>query len=126
MVGERRALCPPSSTHGGDKPRRSPEGKRMGMRDMAGGLFRWAAGAVVPMFARPVAPVGLAWFVHVVLVTAIAVGLRYAQLELRVTQVIQKGPPEFRPFWLPALFLLLYALAWSATWLWQLLSPGQP
>jgi hypothetical protein len=98
----------------------------MPIRDMAGGLFRWAAGAVVPMFARPVAPVGLAWFVHVVLIAAIAVGLYFAQPHLGVTQVIQKGPVEFRPFWLTALFLLLYGLAWSAAWLWQLLSPGQP
>jgi ImcF (intracellular multiplication and macrophage-killing)-related protein len=98
----------------------------MAIRDMAGGLFRWMAGAVVPMFARPIAPIGLAWFVHVLLVAAIAVGLYFAQPHLRVTEVIQKGPVEFRPFWLTALFLLLYALAWSAAWLWQLLSPGQP
>jgi hypothetical protein len=98
----------------------------MAFRDWAGGLFRWAAGAVVPMFTRPVAPVGLAWFVHVVLVAAVAVGLYFAQPHLRVTEVIQKGPQEFRPFWLTALFLLVYALAWSAAWLWELLSPGQP
>src|SRR6187401_2437122 len=98
----------------------------MAMRDVAGGLFRWAAGAVVPMFVRPVPPIGLAWFVHVLFVAAVAVGLYFAQPHLRITEVIQKGPPEFRPFWLTALFLLLYALAWSAAWLWQLLSPGQP
>ena len=98
----------------------------MAMRDVAGGIFRWAAGAVVPMFARPVPPVGLAWFVHVVLVAAVAVGLYFAQPHLRITEVIQKGPLAFRPFWLAALFLLLYALAWSAAWLWQLLSPGAP
>jgi len=98
----------------------------MAMRDWAGGIFRWASGAVVPMFARPVAPVALAWFVHVVLVIAVARGLYLVQPHLRITEVIQKGPLEFRPFWLTALFLLLYALAWSAAWLWQLLSPGQP
>jgi hypothetical protein len=98
----------------------------MAMRDLASGAFRWAAGTVVPMFARPVAPVALAWFVHVVLVIAIAVGLYFAQPHLRITEVIQKGPLGFRPFWLPALFLLIYALTWSAAWLWQLLSPGQP
>ena len=99
---------------------------RMAMRDLASGAFRWAAGTVVPMFARPVAPVALAWFVHVVLVIAIAVGLYFAQPHLHITEVIQKGPLGFRPFWLPALFLLIYALTWSAAWLWQLLSPGQP
>src|SRR5262249_3895835 len=34
-------------------------------------------------------------------------------------------PLGFRPFWLPALFLLAYALTWSAAWLWHLLAPGQ-
>src|SRR5262245_31559788 len=98
----------------------------MAMREAAGGLFRWAAGAVVPMFVRPVAPVRLAWFVHVGLVAAAAVGLYFAQPHLRITELVQKGPLEFRPFWLSALFLLAYALTWSAAWLWQLLSPDQP
>jgi len=97
----------------------------MSMREAAGGIFRWAAGAVVPMFARPVPPVGLAWFVHVVLVAAAAVGLYFAQPHLRLTEAVQGGRVWFRPFWLPAIFLLVYGLAWSAVWLWQLLSPGQ-
>jgi hypothetical protein len=98
----------------------------MALSDTASAISRWVAGAVVPMFARPTKPVGLAWFVHVVLVAAIAIGLYFAQPHLRITEYIQKGPLGFRPFWLTALFLLIYALTWSAAWLWQLLSPGQP
>ncbi len=98
----------------------------MAISDLPGSVFRWAAGAVVPMFVRPVSPVGLAWFVHVVLVAAISVGLYYAQPHLGVTENITRGPPWFQPFWLTALFLLAYALCWAAVWLWKLLSPGQP
>jgi hypothetical protein len=94
--------------------------------DWAGAVFRWLAGAVVPMFARPVAPVGLAWFLHVLLIIAAAVGLYFAQPHLAITQNITRGPPGFRPFWLPALFLLAYLLAWALAWLWALLAPGQP
>jgi IcmF-related N-terminal domain len=98
----------------------------MAIREGAGAIFRWVGGAVVPMFVRPVAPVGLAWFLHVVLVAAVAVGLYFAQPHLAVTQNITRGPPWFRAYWLPALFLLAYLLAWSAAWLWALLAPGQP
>jgi hypothetical protein len=95
----------------------------MKMLDWAGGLFRWACGAVVPMFARPVPPVPPAWFAHVVLV---GIGLVAAYL-------LQNGPlrdridptfaPEFfRPWWLTAVALILYLLAWGAAVLWELLA----
>jgi IcmF-related N-terminal domain len=96
------------------------------MLDWAGRVFRWLAGAVVPMFARPTAPVGLAWFLHVVFVIGAAVGLYFAQPLLSITQNITRGPLWFRDFWLPALFLLAYLLTWSAAWLWALLAPGHP
>ncbi|HEV3384899.1 MAG TPA: type VI secretion protein IcmF/TssM N-terminal domain-containing protein [Gemmata sp.] len=95
---------------------------------MSGGISsiaRWFAGAFIPMFARPTAPVGLAWFLHLVLVAAISIGLYYAQPYLPITRNIQHGPLWFRPFWLSALFLLAYALTWSAAWLWGLLAPRQ-
>lgn len=96
------------------------------MLGWAGALFRWVAGAVVPMFVRPVPPVGLAWFLHVVLVAGAAVGLYFAQPHLSITQNITRGPRWFREYWLPALFLLGYLLTWSAVWLWMLLSPARP
>lgn len=97
----------------------------MALSDTASGISRWIGGAVVPMFARPVKPVGLAWFVHVLLIAAVAIGLYYIELNY-FRDKITRGPPWFQPFWFPALFLLIYALTWSAAWLWQLLSPGQP
>ncbi len=98
----------------------------MGVVGAAGDIFRWAAGAVVPMFARPVAPVGLAVFLHVVLVVGFTVGLYFVELHTGLTNAIGRGPGWFRPYWLPALFLLAYALTWSAVWLWRLLAPNQP
>lgn len=96
---------------------------------MSGGIqaiARWVAGAIIPMFTRPTAPAGLAWFFHIVLVAAISIGLYFAQPHLPITRNIQHGPLWFRPFWLTALFLLGYSLTWSAAWLWGLLSPAQP
>jgi hypothetical protein len=98
----------------------------MKILDWAGALFRWLAGAVVPMFARPVPPVGLAWFLHVLLVAGLAVGAYYLELYAGWRDKIGYGPHWFKPFWASALFLLAYALLWSAAWLWQLLAPNQP
>ena len=97
----------------------------MAMSDAISAVARWSAGAIVPMFARPTAPAGLARFLHFVLVAAMAVGLYFAQPYLPITRNIQHGPLWFRPFWLTALFLLAYSLAWSAAWLWGLLAPQQ-
>jgi hypothetical protein len=98
----------------------------MSIADAAGGLFRWVGGAVVPMFLRPTAPAGLAWFVHLLLVAGAAVGLYFLQPHTPIQNLVGRGPNEFRPFWLPTLFLLVYALVWSAVWLWGLLAPNQP
>jgi len=98
----------------------------MAMSDGVSAIARWVGGVCVPMFARPTAPVGLAWLLHVVLIAAISVALYFAQPHLPITRNIQHGPPEFRPFWLTTLFLLAYSLTWSAAWLWGLLAPSQP
>lgn len=98
----------------------------MSLLDKGGDIFRWAMGAVVPMFVRPGSPKGLAWFVHLVLLTALAVGLYFAQPHLGVTVNVGRGPGWFRPYWLPVLFLLAYALLWAVAWLWLALAPNQP
>src|SRR5438270_11692967 len=98
----------------------------MKILDWAGDLFRWCAGAVVPMFARPTSPVGLAWFVHLLLVAGTGVGLYFAQPHLGITDLVGKGPVWFRQFWLVALFLLAYLLVWAVVWLWRTLAPNQP
>jgi len=98
----------------------------MKLLDRLATLFRWVAGAIVPMIVRPVAPVALAWFVHVVLVCGMLVGLFYLEKEAGLREYIGRAPVEFQKFWLPALFLLLYLLAWAVRWWIVLLAPGKP
>ena len=88
-------------------------------------VFRWLAGAIVPMFVRPISPVALAWFLHILLAIGAAVGLYYAQPHLGITVNVGKGPPKLRPFWLPILFVLGYALMWAVARFWALLAPNQ-
>ncbi len=93
--------------------------------NLLGSIFRWVLGAIVPMFVRPLAPVGLAWFVHIVILVASCVGLYYAQQHFGLTEKIGKGPDIIRPYWLVILFGLAYALAWATMWLSGLLAPRQ-
>jgi len=93
--------------------------------NLLGSIFRWVVGAIVPMFARPVSPVGPAWFLHVLILAASCVGLYYAQLYFGLTEKIGKGPDIIRPYWLAILFGLAYALAWATMWLSGLLAPRQ-
>src|SRR5262249_38067261 len=105
-----RELAPESGCPWCQKSRRAqPDlptdgGWRMAVLERIGDLFRWIAGAVVPMFVRPVPPVGLAWFVHVVLVAAIAVGLHllfvYQLIPLLNRVNVTKGPPLLQRYWL--------------------------
>jgi len=96
------------------------------MLDKAGNIFRWFAGAVAPMFVRPTSPIGLAWFLHAILVTGFAVGLYFAQPHLGITSNLGQGPAWFRQFWLVAIFYLVLLLLWAAAWLFKLLAPNQP
>jgi hypothetical protein len=98
----------------------------MKVLDWAGGLFRWVGGAVVPMFARPVAPVPLAWFAHVLLVLLLLVAAYVAQNRFGWTVSVKYGPGWFKPFWLSAVGLLVYLLLWAAGVLRDLLAPVQP
>lgn len=97
----------------------------MSALDKAGGIFRWAAGAVAPMFARPISPVGLAWFAHVVLAAAVLVGGYFLNTQLtNLSEFVRTA--WLKPYWLPALLVLLYALLWAVAWLLHLLAPNQP
>lgn len=97
----------------------------MKLLDWAGAAFRWLAGAVVPMFVRPVAPVALAWFLHVLLVIGATVGFFYLEIELELRDKFGRAPPWFQKYWVPALFLLVYLLSWAVRWWILLLAPGQ-
>lgn len=90
-----------------------------------GGVLRWIAGMLVPMFARPIRPVSLAWLLHIVLLLAVLVGAFFLQRHTDLRDWLGRAPDFFRPFWLPALFLLGYALLWAAAWLWAQLVPEQ-
>jgi hypothetical protein len=94
--------------------------------EKAGGILRWIAGVFVPMFARPIRPLaGLAWLLHGLLVAGVLVGAFFLQLYTPLGEWLGKAPDFFRPVWLPALVLLLYALLWAAAWLWAQLAPEQ-
>jgi len=95
----------------------------MKLLDYSADLLRWMAGVVLPMVWPPTRPRGLAWFAHVVLIIAVAVGLWFLQPRLGLTSQLGHGPVWFQPFWSTTLFLTGYALLWSAAWLWALLTP---
>ena len=78
----------------------------------------------LPMFSRPRISPGLIWFLHLLLIAGITVGLWFLQRHYpRIGESIGYGPNWFRPFWLPSLFLLLYFIAWQIWWVWKLLQP---
>ena len=91
-----------------------------------GAVFRWLAGAVVPMFVRPISPVGLAWFVHVLLVAGLLVGAYLLQVPLGTRVNVTRGPLVVQKYWLVVLVALAYALLWAAARFWALLAPNQP
>jgi len=86
-------------------------------------ILRWIGGLFLPMFSRPRLSPGLIWFLHLLLIAGITVGLWYLQRHFRLGENIGYGPNWFRPIWLPCLFLLVYLLAWQAWWIWKLLQP---
>src|SRR5438067_106351 len=94
--------------------------------EWVGAVCRWLAGAVVPMFVRPVPPVGLAWFVHVLFVAGLLFGAWKLQDPLHIRVNVTRGPHQLQPFWLVILVALGYALLWAAARFWALLAPNQP
>src|SRR6476659_8259542 len=86
-------------------------------------ILRWLGGLFLPMFSRPRLSPGLIWFLHLLLIAGITVGLWFLQRHFRLGENIGYGPNWFRPIWLPALFLLVYLIAWQAWWIWKLLQP---
>jgi hypothetical protein len=86
------------------------------------GGIRWLIGLVLPVFssARQSRAVGagLRWTLHILLVVAILVGLYFLN---RHWKPFLWGRGELQNYWLPILFLLLYAIAWLGLWLWRLL-----
>lgn len=81
---------------------------------MLGRFYRWVT-------SRKVVRV-LLWVLHVVLVAAVAVGLWYVNDRYRLETNLLSPFPRLHPYWLPLLFLLVYAGAWLGYWFFRLLT----
>jgi hypothetical protein len=89
---------------------------------------RWLLALVLPLLAKArdfqgMGP-ALRWTIHILLVTAILIGLYFLN-QLDGIRPFLVGPPLIREFWLPLLFLIVYALGWLGWWLWRLLQPEE-
>jgi hypothetical protein len=64
------------------------------------------------------------WALHILLLVAILVGLYFLN-QAFFRRLVPSRFLLIQDFWLPILFLLIYVLAWSAWWLYKLLSSEQ-
>src|SRR5262245_33222826 len=96
------------------------------------GLITRIVGLVLPFFAQGKQLQGLGttlrWILHFVILFAILFGLWWLNTHtglggmVRVPFFIKLG---LQDFWLPILFLLIYALSWLGWWLWKLMGPEE-
>jgi hypothetical protein len=90
-----------------------------------GNAIRQAVGLVLPVFAK--AGDFRRWnpwvwrILHLLILAAVLVGMWWLNRFFQVSNVLHTVAPEYRQFYLPVLFLLLYALSWLGWWLWKLL-----
>ena len=63
------------------------------------------------------------WLLHGLIVALILVGLYFVNRWLQLERVLRSDWPFLHAFWLPLLFLLVYAMAWLAWWIWELTGP---
>jgi hypothetical protein len=101
-------------------------------------ILRRIVGLVMPFFSQARDFQGysraLKWTLHVVVLLGILVGLYFLGKFFDIGQnllapTLFKGNARLETnladFWLPILFLLIYALGWLAWWLWKLLGPEE-
>jgi hypothetical protein len=86
-------------------------------------ILRWIGGLFLPMFRRPRVSPGLIWFLHLLLIAAITVGLYFVHRHFELSRYVGGRLNFVRDIWLPLLFLLVYFIAWQAWWVWRLLQP---
>jgi IcmF-related N-terminal domain len=86
-------------------------------------ILRWIGGLFLPMFARPRLSPGLIWFIHLLLIAGITVGLYFVHRHYELGRYVGGKLNFVREIWLPILFLLLYFVVWQAWWVWKLLQP---
>jgi hypothetical protein len=63
------------------------------------------------------------WFFHILIVVGILVLLYYVNRYFQLERVLRSSWPALHPYWLSALFLLLYVMMWLAWWIWDLTGP---
>ncbi|HZU37643.1 MAG TPA: type VI secretion protein IcmF/TssM N-terminal domain-containing protein [Gemmataceae bacterium] len=84
--------------------------------------IRKVVGLVLPVFAKAKDfqgwGTGLRWFVHIVLVAGVVVGLWF--LDPFVASWVHSGPDFLRAHFLTVTFGIVYALAWVLWWIWKL------
>lgn len=99
-------------------------------------ILRWLRDAVVmlaalilPMFADRLTirrlPAVVFWLLHLILLGLILLGLTALNQALDLPRYLLGPSPILRRYWLPLLYLLMYALCWLGRWLWSLLGPEQ-
>lgn len=86
-------------------------------------ILKWIGGLFLPMFSRPRLSPGLLWFLHLLLIAGITVGLYYLQKYMGWGSNIGGRLTWVREYWSPLLFLLLYFVVWQAYFVWKLLQP---
>ena len=62
------------------------------------------------------------WVLHAVVVVAVVVGLWYVNRRFRLETDLLSPFPQLHPYWLPLLFVLVYAGAWLGYWFFRLLT----
>lgn len=85
-------------------------------------IFQWIGGLLLPMFRRPRVSPGVIWFLHLLLVAGIAVGLWYLGRRIDIGKFLD-GWPMLKQVWLSLLFLLFYFVIWQTWWVLKLLRP---
>src|SRR6516162_8608875 len=97
-----------------------------------GGLFtrawnalKWLVGLILPVAGKVRGSAGFGrgvrWFLHVVVLVAVLVGLHFLNQALKLDRMLPGHAEWLRQNWLPILFFLFYVLCWLGWWLWKLL-----
>jgi hypothetical protein len=104
----------------------------MGMLSGIKGFFRQLLGLIIPFFrkSRDFQGIsqGVRWALHILVLAGILVLLWWIDVKFELWRLLKNRiwlRIDFGDFWLPILFLLVYALGWLGWWLWKLLGPEE-
>jgi hypothetical protein len=97
------------------------------------GFFRRLLGLIIPFFRKSRDfqgySRGFRWFLHILVLVGVLVLLWWINRRFDLGQLlkvpIRIAGIDLRDFWLPILFLLVYALGWLGWWLYKLLGPEE-